>query len=311
MPSPIDVGVDVSKEVLQAIEAVSGRSVRVANRRSAMVRWLKQLPAGSRIAMEATGGYHQLLADLAHAQGMKVYVLNACDVWHYARGVGVRGKTDRVDARVIVRYLVSEGPHLHCYTPPTPTQREIDQLVRRRKTVVTTKTRLRLSLRGMRACEKQLRIVIKHLDALLATFDRRLKELAKPQAESQAHLQTVPGIGPLVGVALVNTFERVPLHSGDAAVAFLGMDPRPKDSGQSTGRRRLSKRGPSELRRLMFCAARAASHSKVWRPVYQAYRARGLSTTEATVVLARKLRRVAFALYRQGTRFDAARLKPA
>ena len=241
---------------------------------------------------------------------MTVYVLKACDVWHYARGVGVRGKTARVDARVIVRYLVSEGRHLHCYTPPTPAQREIDQLVRRGETVVKSKPALRLSLRGVPGCAKQLRTVIKHLDALIATFDGRLKELVKPHAEVNARVQSVPGIGRLVS-ALVNTFERVPLHSGDAAVAFVGLDPRPKDSGQSTGRRRLSKRGPAELRRLLFCAARAASHSKLWRPVYQAYRARGLSTTAATVVLARKLLRIAFAIYRQGTRFNPGRFTPA
>jgi transposase len=141
-----------SKDLLHAVEAVTGQRVRVANRRAAIVSWLKQLPAGSRIAMEATGGYHQLLADLAYAHGMTVYVLKACDVWHYARGVGVRGKTARVDARVIVRYLVSEGRHLHCYTPPTPAQREIDQLVRRGETVVKSKPALWLSLRGVPGC---------------------------------------------------------------------------------------------------------------------------------------------------------------
>ena len=120
MPSPVDIGVDVAKLELQI--AYAGRSLgptRLANDRPAIRAWLARLPAGSRIAMEATGGYHTLLADLAHAQGLLVYVVNPADLRHYARAVGVRGKTDRVDAAVITRYLQREGAGLHRYWPPT------------------------------------------------------------------------------------------------------------------------------------------------------------------------------------------------
>ncbi|MFM6905798.1 MAG: transposase, partial [Acinetobacter tjernbergiae] len=36
---------------------------------------------------------------------------------------------------------------------------------------------------------------------------------------------------------------RIDLANSDALVAFVGLDPRASDSGQKTGRRRLSKRG--------------------------------------------------------------------
>ena len=101
MPSPLDFGVDVSKDSLQVTCAESPmQQQQVANQRASIRTWLAQLPSGSRVAMEATGAYHRLLADLAHAQGMQVYVLNPCDLRHYARAVGARSKTDRVDANV-------------------------------------------------------------------------------------------------------------------------------------------------------------------------------------------------------------------
>lgn len=312
MPSPVDIGVDVAKDSLQVACAQSpAAQVQVANRSAAIRAWLAQLPPGSRIAMEATGRYHQQLADLAHAHGMVVYVVNACDLRHYARAVGLRGKTDRVDAGLIARYLVREQAELHPYVPATPEQREIDQLLRRRATVVASKTRLRLSLDGVPGCARQLNTVLKRLDAIIATFDRRLQTLAKTQAAAQQRVESVLGIGPLVGVALTNLFVRVPLRDGDAAVAFVGFDPRAKDSGQFAGRRRLSKRGPAELRRLLFNAARSASQTKLWRPLYDRYRARGLSTTEATVIIARKIIRVAFSVYRHGTMFDPERFAHA
>ncbi len=274
MPSALNLGVDVAKDSLQVAEADSlMAATRLSNNGAAIRAWLATLPAGSRIAMEATGRYHQLLADLAHRAGMIVYVVNAYDLRHYARGVGVRGKTDRVDARLIARYLAHEGSHLHPYTPATPAQREIDELLRRRATVVNTRTRLSLSLRGVAHCASDLRSILKRLDSLIAKFDRRLRELARGQAEAEQRVESVLGIGPLVGVALTNTFTRVPLRNANAAVAFVGLDPRAKDSGELIGRRRLSKRGPAELRRLLFNAARSASKTKVWHPLYERYRA--------------------------------------
>jgi transposase len=53
------------------------------------------------------------------------------------------------------------------------------------------------------------------------------------------------------------------------------------------------------------------SKSKHGRPLYEHYRQRGLSTTAALVVLARKLARIAFALHKHGTTFDTTRLAHA
>ena len=305
------IGVDVDKDKLQIAYADSEMQMEVSNRRAAITAWLKQLAPGSCIAMEATGRYHLLLAELAYARGMVVYVLNPSDLRHYARAVGLRGKTDRVDARLIGRYLAHERAELHAYVPPTAQQREIDQLLRRRATLVNSKTQLRLSLHDVPMCSRELRAVVKRLDAMIANFDRRLKQLAHGQAAAQARIESVVGIGPLGGVALTNLFTRVPQRDADAAVAFVGFDPRAKDSGRSIGRRRLSKRGPGELRRLLFNGARSASKTKLWRPFYDALRARGLSTTEATVILARKLLRIAFSIYRHGTTFDPTRIAHA
>ena len=72
-----------------------------------------------------------------------------------------------------------------------------------------------------------------------------------------------------------------------AIVAFVGYDTRVQDSRQKSGRRHLSKRGPAELRRLLFVAAMAAAKTKNWKPIYAHYRAKGLSTTAALCVIAR------------------------
>ena len=73
-----------------------------------MLAFLKGLPAGSRIGVESTGTYHELFAETAHQLGFRVFLLNPKDTHHYAKAVGLRGKTDRVDA--CQRRLNSDPP---------------------------------------------------------------------------------------------------------------------------------------------------------------------------------------------------------
>jgi hypothetical protein len=53
----------------------------------------------------------------------------------------------------------------------------------------------------------------------------------------------------------------------------------------------------------MHNAAMAASRTAAWKGFYEALKARGLSTTEALVVLARKLARVVFALLKNQSEY--------
>lgn len=90
-----------------------------------------------------------------------------------------------------------------------------------------------------------------------------------------------------------------------------GLDPRPCDSGKKRGTRHLSKRGPGELRRLLFNAAMSAAKTKVWKPFYERERAKGLASTAALICIARRLVRVAFALFRKNIHFDPTMINVA
>jgi transposase len=133
----------------------------------------------------------------------------------------------------------------------------------------------------------------------------------EPLHAAAAHLRTVVGFGPLLSASMAHAITRHPFKSSDAFIAYIGYDPRVRDSGQWRGRRFLSKRGPAELRRLLFTAAMSASRTQLWQPFYQRYRVRGLSTTAALVVLARKLARIAFSIVRHNVDFRPELLKVA
>ena len=133
----LNIGADVAKHTIVVACSEGGFPVReVANQRAAVLAFLKSLPAGCRIGVESTGTYHELFAEAAHRLGFLVFVLNPKDTHHYAKAVGLRGKTDRVDAELIARMIAHEHTKLHAWTPPTAQQREIDRLIKRRATLI-------------------------------------------------------------------------------------------------------------------------------------------------------------------------------
>lgn len=311
----LNIGVDVAKdEVVVSCATQSFPVHKIANQRAPLQAWLKSLPAGSRIGLESTGCYHELLADMAHVEGHIVFLLNPLDTKHYVRAMGSRAKTDRVDAELIARFIAQEHSHLRPYTPPTASQRKLDRLIRRRAKIVRIKSSLKLTMSNLSGFTTDLKAVLQKLDALIAKIDCAMTELAShsPQhEEAQRRLQTIVGVGPVVGMALTNTLERVPFRNADAFVAFTGFDPRANDSGHKTGRRRLSKRGPGELRRLLFNAAMSGAKTKVWKPIYEHYRSKGWSTTAALVIIARKIARAAWSIHHYNSTFNPDRIKNA
>ena len=313
MMQPIlNVGVDVAKDaVVVACAAHSFPVKSVSNQRAPLRAWLKSLPAGSRIGLESTGAYHELLADLAQAQGYTVFLLHPLETRHYAKAMGTRAKTDRVDATLIARLIAQEHPRLRAYTPPTANQRKLDRLIRRRATIVRLKGTLKLTMRHLGGFAAELKAVVDKRDALLAKIDATMAAMAacSPQhQEAQQRIATIVGVGPLVGIGLTNPLERVPFRKADAFVAFIGFDPRANDSGHKAGRRRLSKRGPAELRRLLFNAAMSAIKTTVWKPIYEAYRTQGWSTTASLVIIARKIARAAWSIHHYRTTFNPERI---
>lgn len=315
MERGLDIGVDVSKDtVVVACSQASFAWRSIPNRRAALKAWLATLPAGSRIGVESTGEYHELVAHLACARGLQVFVLNARDLRHYARALGLRGKTDRVDAQLIARYVAGEKARLTPWIAPTSEQRQIHRLLRRRAKIASAKTTLTQSLRCDKTLARELATLKRNIEAMLAKLDAKIAALvqASPQRKTIcAQVSTIHGFGPLLGSYLAALFERIRFANGDAFVAFTGFDLRANDSGNKVGRRRLSKRGPAELRRLLFLAAMNWAKTDYGRALYQRHRQRGLAKTAALVVLARKLARIAYSLQKQGTTFDPARFAHA
>jgi transposase len=301
------VGVDVAKKELVVCEGVGGTPRTILNEADAIDCWLQSLPQGASIAMESTGRYHQRLATMASHAGFKVYVLNARDVHFYAKALGSRAKTDRVDALIIVRYLVEHQARLHVWSMADPADQRMSMLLARRTQVARQASAVGQVLKDGLSSLAEATALRAAFKALLERLDAEIAAAVQAdpvRAEGYRNLQTIPGIGEVIGGMLAALFSRIQFANADAVVAYSGLDPRANDSGSKKGRRRLSKRGPSQLRRNIYLAGLSARTSKVAKPVYEALLAKGLTKTECVVILGRKLLRIAFSIWRSGKPFD-------
>ena len=297
------IGIDVSKAELVVARSDTGSIDTVNNTAPSIRRWLNSLPAGCLLALEATSTYHRAVAQLAFAQGHQVYLLDGFKLNRYRDSIGARAKTDASDARLILRYLSHECDSLRPWSPPPKAYYRIHALLHRRATLVRTRVALSQSLRDvpeLKPLGKRLSNRIKQLEALIT---KRLETCCREVGwwEQVKRCKDIEGIGSLTAVALTTMFQRGQFTSSDAFVAFLGMDVRVRDSGTRSGARKLTKKGDPELRRLLYNAAMSARRSTRWASVYQRYLDRGLKTTQAMIILARKLVRIAFALLKNGS----------
>jgi transposase len=171
-----------------------------------------------------------------------------------------------------------------------------------------------LSLRT-RALVKDMRTEWAELDQRIKAYDDEFAALAKA-VETTRRLATIPGIGVLNATALSAaigngaTFAR-----GRDLAAWLGLVPRQATTGGKAKLLGISKRGNKYLRKLLIHGARSAMPSLLATQTPLGAWLRALLTrvhkNAATVALANKLARIAWAVLRRGVAFNPVQLTAA
>lgn len=291
----IILGIDVSKDELEVYCWNTGQRLQVANQAGTIRAWLRSLTGPLAMAVEATSDYHFKVVDEAHALGHTVYVINGLQLNAYRKAVTRDHKSDPDDAWLLARYLNAEGPNLRPFSPLCGKSRKLWQQIKRRASIVEKRKDLQQSLSGTGIPHRG---VLRELERLVKHIEREIHQLIHSLGwnEDYRRCLSIPGIGKVNAAALVCAFHRAAFASSDAFIAFLGLDIRRRESGHFKGRRKFTKRGEPELRRLLYCAARPACSYAPFDQYRQRQLDKGLTKTAANMILGRKLARIAFAL---------------
>lgn len=291
----IILGIDVSKDTLEVFCWNREERQQIPNEINAIRTWLRSFPGPVAVAVEATSDYHFALVDEAHALDYTVYVINGRQLKAYGQAVNRGHKSDRDDAWLLARYLTAERAHLRPFTPPCGKARRLWQEIKRRGCVVTKRQDLQQSFKRTNIAHRGL---LREFARVLMQIERNIKHLIQSLGwhEDYRRCLTIPGVGSANAAALVCAFHRVPFASSDQFIAFLGLDIRRRESGCFKGQRKLTKRGEPELRRLLYCANKAAQNYAPFAEYRQRQIEKGLPKIAANMILGRKLARIAFTL---------------
>lgn len=295
-------GIDVAKDHLVICEWAREELLTVPNEPVAIAAWLDALDGLAKIALEPTSHYHLVLVEAALARRHAVYPVNPRQLVHYRQAVNLRHKSDPHDAWLLARFLAHEAAQLRPFQPQDRRAQRLWALLTRRATVVQSRQQLQQSMSAVQVSVQTLMTQFKHL---LLRLDQQIQRLLRELGwwSDYQRCLSIPGIGAANAAALVAAYHRGAFPGSDTFVAYLGLDIRLRESGRYKGKRKLTKRGEPELRRLLFCATQAACNY----PRFAAYRQRlldrGMSKIAARVALSRKLARIAFTLISQQETF--------
>lgn len=311
------IGIDVSKQELVVCVMNAQRQVHHATFTNdkpgfrSLGNYLKKRGAsGSAVCLEATGNYGEDLATDLHTRGYAVSVVNPLRIKRYAQSQLRRNKTDKLDAEIIADFCRTQEPPL--WTPPDPSWLELRALVR----LLDDLIRMQVKEKQRLGTEKST-VVRRHLQDHLAYLEQRIKTVIQQiddhidqhpdLQEKRALLNTIPGISDLTSSRLlaeirdITAFETV-----EQLVAYVGLNPRLRQSGKYRGQIKISKLGNAAIRSALYMPARSAKqHNPLVQGLVQRMKAEGHCANAITVAVMRKLLHYAYGILKSGQPFDA------
>jgi len=277
------------------------------------------------VVMEPTGGYEQPFAHFVDKQeGWKVSLPNPLYPRQWAKAMGKRAKTDPQDARTLAHFGSVYDPLPWKPLPPEVEQLEhlLDRLDDLKGMLRREKNRLHSSgyhVNPHEAACDDLKESISSLEQRIKQIQGAIREHLKAHPhlwEQKKLLLTVSGVGEknvLYILVMMHRWGVLTDGEGDAKglVAYLGLDPKPHESGTSVYKRaRISRQGNRPLRsRLYMGALGGIKGNNPLRVFYKRLVGRGKAKKLALVASARKILVWCWAVFKSNTPFDAARFE--
>jgi len=335
----IRVGVDLAKNIFQA-HGVDRNEKVVWRQKLTRATWLKVLletvEPGCEIGMESCCGAHHWARQL-QKHGFKVKLVAPQFVKPYVKS----NKNDANDAEAICEAM--SRPHMRFVSVKTVEQQDIQAVHRIRAELIKQRTAKANQIRGLVAeyglvAPRQLvqlrraiplwledagnglsgrfrRLLqalgddLRGLDDRVAELDREIALIARNDPVAR-RLQQLRGVGPVVATALVAAVgDGRQFANGRQMAAALGLTPKQHSSGGKERQLGISKRGDAYLRTVMIHGARSAvatakgkrDRLSQWVMAVAARRHPNVAAT----ALANKTARIAWAMLRHGTDYQA------
>ncbi len=314
------VGIDIAKHTFDiATLQANGKfrtKAKLANTQSGfelLQQWLnKHAEPKAWVVMEATGIYHEALAQWLHKRGYKVCVLNPAQTARYAGSQLQRVKTDKVDAKLIADYGLRHLDKLRSWEPEKPEIRRLRALVKRLRDLQELEQieQNRLDVTHDAKAVALIESMLKHirqqiqdtLDAIKKHFDDN--DDLKGQRDL---LTSIDGIADKTAALLLAELGDIRRFKSTRSVtAFAGLNPKLQESGKLKGHVCISRMGSASLRAGLYLPAVVSmTHNAAIRAMADRMRAKGKAGKQIVCAAMRKLLCIAYGVLKSGLPFDS------
>lgn len=301
------VGIDISKDsFVAAYPTQTGYKTRTFKNTPAGVReFITSLPKDCHCVMEATGNYSMLLLYLLQKANILISMENPQKIKHFSRAMMSVTKTDEIDAKVIALYGEKMNPTP--YKIPTESLLLLKQkrtVLRQLKKHLTATLNLQESLSVLPKQDSKSKVAveqtIKFLRKQISKMEEEITHLTQSEFDRQLTLLTsIKGISITIASALILATGGFTYFSSAKQLSrFLGLCPTYQQSGTSVNvKGHINRNGDSHLRSQLYIAALASLRcNSACRETFDHLKERGKSGKLATVAVANKLIRQAFAV---------------
>jgi transposase len=323
-----NVGIDVSKDDFKVCFSMYSAELRVKVKGTHTFRntekgfaefhdWSqskRQTEWDLHVTMEATGVYYEGLAYYLHERHYKVHVVLPNQSKSYGKSLGVKSKTDKIDARILGQMGLER--ELRQWQPLSSNFRVLKQLTRERDSLVRERTiasnqKHAYSYQG-KPHKDSIDRCVKHISLLneqIKEIEIEIKKIVegdKLLCSKLKYLQSIPGIGLLTAVTIVSeTNGFAVITSIKQLTSYAGLDIKIQESGIWKGKSKISKIGNRYIRKILYMPALCTvKHNNKTAQFYQRLKDKKGTGMIANVAVQRKLLALVYTLWKKEEMFS-------
>lgn len=303
------VGIDVSKARLD-VACTDGETWSVGNDRAGWGELIDRLkPLGpAAIGLEPSGGYERGVIDALVLAGLCVRRVDAGAVRAFAGALGLKAKTDLIDARLIARFVQALPGRT---VEPDARAQALAELVDARRALCEERVRVRNQSEQVK--DPMLRrMAVRRANRLAADvvlLEKRLAETVAADLDLAMRdrlMRSVPGVGPVLSWTLMAHLPELGRLSHKQIAALVGVAPYDRQSGTLKGRSMI-RGGRAVVRNVAYMAAVAAARcNPVLKAMKQRLADKGKPAKVILVALIHKLMTLLNAIIRNRSEWKSA-----
>ena len=258
--------------------------------------------------MEATGQYHEQVAEMLHAAGHQVSVVNPVQIKHFRQERLMRNKNDALDAVLLMDYCLQKQPRL--WTPPPPEIKLLQAFYARYDDLVEMRTQ---EINRLKASEHPVMVQtlitdnIAHLNEQIDQVLQMISDHIDQHPHLREHsmlLESIDGIARLTAGRLI-AFQIDQFDTPAKLAAYAGVSPRNNTSGTLRKPARMCRTGHNELRTALYMPALSSlQHNALIKRLAERLKKRGLKGRQIVVAAMHKLLHLAWGVLKTQTPFD-------